>query len=749
MNKGNKKKKNKLNNLLTRKQKKKLHMTNKRKERNFININILKETVKKSKITAETYDIVKNSELIKVPETFCLPIPPYIKDLKISPYLPSILYSVFLNQITEVNAGTGTGKTVGISRYVLEGIFLNLFGNFDTIFVSIPTIANTMFQYDYAITNNENINNLIGYAYSGIKSQNFYESKLIYTTTQTLLNYLKLLKKNNSEKLEKIIIMIDETHHPSMENYMIMGFCNWMIKTGHKNKIIIATATPCDHSFEELKSKVISIGETQYPVTIHWHDKDYFGIKKTDMNSFNKQILENIAILKIEQVFNSYTGDILVITSGENEVETLCARIKEVIKSNIIVYPLYSALPENEIRQVAKSSNQRKIIVATNIAETGITISGVTCVINMMTHKKVAVKSNGRVRIIEEVLISKASFKQRGGRAGRTQPGHHFPLCTKKLYEKLPEFIENEFNLVQKHIPVISFLASKLPAKEILLIKSSEYKKIEQDLENMKLIEKNQDQVIVTFLGKKVARYPLSLRSTISLLEAVKINKADFSLELLNFMLAVILIDVRMSSPNIFYVPPSKRKNKTEFIKSGKYDIFEASNDITVLIKIFCSMMIKSFDEQSQKVFYLNWCKKKFINIKFIDATYRLFYQVWNILFGDTLVLIDYFTQILQNCENYVPEMVSIFSKIYHDSKYYLREKEKKKKKAKKDKNNDKKIAYVKIDEKEDNIYTVDKQSICTIWQNPPNMILSLCETQIKVQNRKPLLLLGLCMGLS
>jgi HrpA-like helicases len=655
----------------------------------------------------------------------------YLKSLKIYKLLPFIWHNICENQVVEVNAGTGVGKTAGISRYILEACMSDNI-NINKIFVSIPTIANVMYQYDYSMKNNEKkYCDNIGYAYAGLRSRNFQECKLVYATTQTVFNYLKNLKKKESKLLDKFIVMIDEAHHPSSENHMLKAFCNWLIKTGNKTKIIISTATPCEDPFDELsKSKLIRLDSTQFPVTVHWNNKNYFSAK----NKFDKKDLENAALTKFDHVFKEYEGDILIITSGENEVESLCEKIRKK-KPNICVFPLYSSLPHSEIKIINEPCDTRKVIVATNIAETGITISGVTCVINMMTHKKVSIVSKRQIRVIEETLISKASFKQREGRAGRTQPGHHFPLCTEDFYEnKLTKYIENEFTLIQKHIPILSLLSFDFPADKILMISPKEYKNLLEELFNMNLIDfydySKSELPEVTKLGKQVSKFPLSLKGSISLVKGKELLKNDFY-ELLHLLIAVIMIDTKISCPHVFYVPRTYRKNRKVFINSGIYDDYNASNDVTILIKIFCDLMMNNFDEKTFKIKYLSWCKKKNITIKFIEFAYRLFNQVYYLIFKNKTLRKADFEYIFNNCEMYVDTMTSIFRIVYNDCFYTFKKKEPR-------------ISYGSKSSK--NTYYVDNYNICSMWTYLPKKIIALSETQILGNGKKPFILLSLCL---
>lgn len=130
--------------------------------------------------------------------------------------------------------------------------------------------------------------------------------------------------------------------------------------------------------------------------------------------------------------------------TGEDEIETVCKQIQEDMDGegdkvgNLLVVPLYSTLPPHQQQRIfdpAPPKNKkgipgRKIVVATNIAETSITIDGIVYVIDPGFSKQKVFNPRMKVESLLVSPISKASAKQRAGRAGRTRPGKCFRLYT-------------------------------------------------------------------------------------------------------------------------------------------------------------------------------------------------------------------------------------------------------------------------------------------------------------------------------
>lgn len=150
-------------------------------------------------------------------------------------------------------------------------------------------------------------------------------------------------------------------------------------------------------------------------------------------------------------------GDILVFLTGEEEIEQACAEIKQEIEQfgdevgAIDIIPLYSTLPPKQQQRIfdppppvnKKGLAGRKCIVSTNVAETSLTIDGIVYVVDPGFSKQKVYNPRSRVESLLVSQISKASAKQRAGRAGRTRVGKCFRLYTEESYEK--ELKENTY----------------------------------------------------------------------------------------------------------------------------------------------------------------------------------------------------------------------------------------------------------------------------------------------------------------
>ncbi|CAJ1332127.1 unnamed protein product, partial [Effrenium voratum] len=209
-------------------------------------------------------------------------------------------------------------------------------------------------------------------------------------------------------------------------------------------------------------------------------------------------------------------GDILCFLCGEEEIEKACAEIEgraEETGKNTLVLPLYSSLPMNQQRRVFPPAPEgaRKIIVATNIAETSLTIDGVVFVVDPGLFKQMLYNPRTHVESLLVSPISKASAMQRAGRAGRTRPGKCFRLYTLETFEKeLPESTYPE--IIRSNLSAVVISLKKLGVDDIVHFDFMEPPSPEammRALEMLHFLGAIDDEGDLTDVGSRMADFPV------------------------------------------------------------------------------------------------------------------------------------------------------------------------------------------------------------------------------------------------
>ena len=238
------------------------------------------------------------------------------------------------------------------------------------------------------------------------------------------------------------VIIIDEAHERSIYTDVIFGIIKQLIQKRKDLRVIISSATLSTTKFQNyfFEAPVVQVPGRRYPVDIYYTkspEPDY--IEAAVITALQIHISQADELFKEE----NYGGDILIFLTGQEEIELAKRMINNQLKKlrgqipNCVVLPIYAALPSEEQAKIFLPvvRGERKIILATNIAETSITINGIAYVIDSGFCKQMCYDPRTGLETLAITPISKANAKQRAGRAGRVRPGKCFRLYTSSSYE--------------------------------------------------------------------------------------------------------------------------------------------------------------------------------------------------------------------------------------------------------------------------------------------------------------------------
>jgi len=270
------------------------------------------------------------------------------------------------------------------------------------------------------------------------------------------------------------VIMIDEAHERSIATDVLLGLLKKVQKRRPELRIIISSATLEAEKLVEFfdtsrsgplaghsaggpsrKPAVISVAGRMHSVQCHYLQEptsDYVRAAAEAVIQLHKEGLP---------------GDVLVFMSGQQEIEDTVQLIREEARNlqsrvGILALPLFSGLPVEQQMVAFQPTPRslRKVVVATNIAETSVTIEGITYVIDSMFIKLRVYNPLAGLESLMIAPVSKACAVQRAGRAGRVRPGHCLRLCTEDNYEQLaaatvPEMQRSELSGVMLQLKVL------------------------------------------------------------------------------------------------------------------------------------------------------------------------------------------------------------------------------------------------------------------------------------------------------
>lgn len=445
--------------------------------------------------------------------------------MDIDPYLPKVLESIETKSITCVVAPTGSGKSIGIPRAVAAVQ--------SRIFVVVPTVIAAMSLADRQKVLEPKYPT--GFAAEG--EVNYKSSDLIvYATSghirRKLLNIVREYGTTNKITWFAEVLMVDEMHTGSIDNDIIISIWRWLGEQIRGKgiglpRLVLSSATPIslERWFPQVivaKIPMIVIETSSFPITILYHNKDYkiedrSGLIQNDVpipaadKTLYKDLLEFM-----RREYKKYPKGILIFVPGAADVEKLVHEFGSY--PDVDSYAAYSSLDSEEIANIHRvpASGRVKIIVATNIAETSITIKDISLVVDTMREKLLESTPTGGTRLSLK-FESKISAKQRCGRTGRTGPGTCYRMCTEQFFNTtLPDERVPEIERVPLHNILIELYAVGLTVGDLgLRVSNESVAAADNTLTMLGAIVRDQTGYVnVTSFGLFAPKFPLSVRQS-------------------------------------------------------------------------------------------------------------------------------------------------------------------------------------------------------------------------------------------
>jgi ATP-dependent helicase HrpA len=261
-------------------------------------------------------------------------------------------------------------------------------------------------------------------------------------------NYIKIMtdgillnEAQNDPYLRRYdTIIVDEAHERSLNIDFVLGILLTLLRKRRDIKIIITSATIDTEKFSRaFNAPIIEVSGRMYPVDVRYRPLDHKLEESGDITYVDGAVT---ALLKIME--GKSEGDVLIFMPTEQDIRETCQLIEAKLDHKAAVLPLFGRLPWREQSRIFQPAAKRKIIVATNVAETSITIPGIRYVIDTGLARISQYNPRSRTTSLPVRAISRSSADQRKGRCGRVQNGVCIRLFDKADYENRPLFTEPE-----------------------------------------------------------------------------------------------------------------------------------------------------------------------------------------------------------------------------------------------------------------------------------------------------------------
>ncbi len=233
-------------------------------------------------------------------------------------------------------------------------------------------------------------------------------------------------------------IIIDEAHERSLNIDFLLGYLKLLLPSRPDLKVVVSSATIDTRRFAEFfdGAPVVEVAGRMYPVQVRYRLSE----------SENSEPLDRVAqaVGEIEELWKQEKGDILAFFPSEREIVDAARELKGKKFKGAEVLPLYARLPLGRQRRAIEPGDSRRIVLATNVAETSLTVPNVRCVVDTGVARVSRYNRHAGVQRLPIEPISRASAAQRKGRCGRTGPGVCVRLYSKSDHDERSEFSEPE-----------------------------------------------------------------------------------------------------------------------------------------------------------------------------------------------------------------------------------------------------------------------------------------------------------------
>lgn len=515
------------------------------------------------------------------------PVPEFDDALPINQHREEIARLIEANQVVIVCGETGSGKTTQIPKICLQ------------LGRGIPgRIAHTQPRRLAA-------RSVAARIASELKSEpgQAVGYKIRFTDRVSPDTYIKLmtdgilLAESQHDRLlrEYDTIIIDEAHERSLNIDFLLGYLKTLLPKRPDLKLIITSATIDPASFSRFfdDAPVIEVSGRSYPVETRYHP-----LLAADNDESDRDMIDGI-LHAVDELAREDVGDILVFVSGEREIREAADALRQHLPTEREILPLYSRLSAHEQDRIFSTGGTRRIIIATNVAETSLTVPGIRHVIDTGLARISRYSYRSKVQQLPVEPISQASANQRQGRCGRNAPGICIRLYSEDDFKQRPAFTDPEVLRTNLASVILSLSNLRLGRLENFpFINKPDARVIRDGYRLLQELDALDDKLRITGLGQELSRLPIDPRLGRMLLAGRDYNCVN---ECLVICSALSIQDPRER-------PHEKRQQAKQ-----QQRIFNApSSDFITLLNVWNSF--RKQGKQSSKNQLRRWCREHYLS---------------------------------------------------------------------------------------------------------------------------------------
>ncbi|WP_242489951.1 ATP-dependent RNA helicase HrpA [Noviherbaspirillum cavernae] len=445
------------------------------------------------------------------------PLPPIVfpEELPVSGRRGEIANALRAHQVIIVSGETGSGKTTQLPKICLElgRGQAGLIGHTQPRRIAASSTAKRIAQ---------ELGSPLG-EHVGFKVR--FTDTLSKGASVKLMTDGILLAETQTDPLLKQYdtIIIDEAHERSLNIDFLLGYLKQLLPKRPDLKVIITSATIDADRFarhfgsNEKPAPVIEVSGRLYPVEIRYRpveNVDKSEAKPSASQSQKEQRdLMDAVVDAVDELARIGPGDVLVFLPGEREIRDVAEALRKHHPPHVEILPLFARLSVQEQERVFKTSNARRIVLATNVAETSLTVPGIRYVVDAGLARVKRYSYRNKVEQLQIEPVAQSAANQRAGRCGRVAAGVCIRLYDEKDYQQRPKFTDPEILRSSLAAVILRMKSLRLADVETFpFIEPPLGRAIADGYQLLQELGAVDDGNQLTALGKQLGRLPLDPR---------------------------------------------------------------------------------------------------------------------------------------------------------------------------------------------------------------------------------------------
>ncbi|MCO5613784.1 hypothetical protein L7F22_068062 [Adiantum nelumboides] len=507
-------------------------------------------------------------------------------------YLPAfacrdeLMHVIRENQVVIVIGETGSGKTTQVAQFLYEEGYAKhgMIGCTQPRRVAAMSVAKRVSEEMEV-----ELGSTVGYAirFEDCTSE---QTRIKYMTDGVLLR--ESLNEGDLDRYNAIIL--DEAHERSLSTDVLMGLLKKILTRRRDLKLIVTSATMNAEKFSSFfgDAPMYTIPGRTFPVDVLF--------SKTPCEDYVESAVKQVLSIHLSQ----NPGDILVFMTGQEDIEATCEVVQERLGQldnapPLLVLPIYSQMPADLQAKIFNPSEngERKVVVATNIAETSLTVDGIMYVVDAGFSKLKVYNPRVGMDSLQITPIAQANANQRSGRAGRTGSGTAYRLYTELAFRD--EMFLNGIPEIQRtNLANTVLLLKSLGVKNLLefdFMDPPPQDTIMTSMYQLWVLSALDSMGNLTKVGKRMSEFPME--PSLSKILIASATQYGCSEEMLTIV-------AMLSVPSVFYRP----KERMEEADAAREKFYVAESDHLTLLHCYTQWKLNGYRD--------GWCVQHFLHAK-------------------------------------------------------------------------------------------------------------------------------------